>query len=188
MIGKRTGIDFSKHEVIVQKNDLVSIYYLKKPNTVIDSIKYINCEGIMSVTGDYGNWIFCREFHPHEMGGVSDGYWVEKLKILSSQEPLEFDKESTEKELLQRLENYKNENSETIDEYDEVVEYFEECLSQCTEHELDYTYCAYRNIPKEYEYDFVTLIKDEKYWLKAVFDGFDEICRRLKDKELIIED
>ena len=109
MIGKRTEIDFSKHEVIVQKNDLVSIYYLKKPNTVIDSIKYINCEGIMSVTGDYGNWIFCREFHPNERGGVSDGYWIEKLKIASSQEPLEFDKESTEKELLQRLEDYKNE-------------------------------------------------------------------------------
>lgn len=187
MIGKRTGIDFSKHEVIVQKNDLVYILNLKKPNTFMDSIKYINCEGIMSVTGDYGNWIFCREFHPDEKGGVSDGYWIEKLRYTSSQEPYEFDQKSTYDELKQRLEDYKKENEDAIDEYDEVVEYFEECMHQCWEHELDYTYYAYRNIPKNYDYDFVTCNKDEKYWLKAVFDGFDEICRRLKDKELVIE-
>lgn len=39
---KRTDIDFTKHEVITTESDGLLIHYLKKPNTIHDSIKYIN--------------------------------------------------------------------------------------------------------------------------------------------------
>jgi len=181
MIGKRTKIDFSEHEVLVTKTDDVLIHYLKKPNTLCDSIKYINCGGILAVTGDYGNWIFCREFHPSKDGYVSDGYWHEKLKILSTQEAMDFDAYATKETLQEKLNEYKEENGEDADE--DVIEYYEECMSKCDEHELDYTFFAYREQPSDMDYDDVIIIKDYKYWLKAVFDGFDEICRRIKEEE-----
>jgi hypothetical protein len=62
MKGKRTGIEFGEHEVLVTKTEECLIHYLKKPNTISDSIKYINVGGILAVTGDYGNWIFVENF------------------------------------------------------------------------------------------------------------------------------
>ena len=55
MKGARTKIEFEKHEVLVTKTDDCLIHYLKKPNTRCNSIKYINCGGILAVTGDFGN-------------------------------------------------------------------------------------------------------------------------------------
>lgn len=180
---KRTHIDFTKHEVIVSETENATIHHLKLPNTMMNSIKYINVGGILAVTGDFGNWIFCREFHPNEKGGVSDGYWHEKLKILSTQEAMEFDGEATKEALLDKLKEYKEENLEDANE--EIIEYYEECINKCDEHELDYTYFAYREQPKGLDYEDVILLKDYKFWLKAVFDGFDEMCERLKVKETV---
>ncbi len=177
---QRTNIDFSEHEIIVTKSEGLLIHYLKKPNTMYDSIKYINVGGVLAVTGDYGNWIFCREFHPSVDGYVSDSYWHEKLKILSTQEAMEFDGEATKAELLTKLNEYKEHAGSDINE--DIVEYYEECIKLCDEHELDYTHYAYREQPHGMDYDDVILVKDYKYWLKAVFDGFDEICKRLKQE------
>lgn len=181
MKNKRTDINFSKHEFIKIETPEVSIYHLKIPNTNYHNIKYINCSGILAVTGDFGNWIFCREFHPTEEDSVSDGYWLEKLKIASSQEALEFDSDATKKALQERLEDYKQEKGENIDE--DVIEYYEGCINMCYEHELDYTHFAYRERPSGIDYEDVILIKDMKFWLKAVFDGFEEMCHRIKNKE-----
>ena len=185
MIGKRTKIDFSEHEVLVTKTNEVLIHYLKKPNTVMDSIKYINCGGILAVTGDYGNWIFCREFHPSEDGYVSDGYWHDKLKMSSTQDATEFDGKATKKAILEKLNEYKEENSDNLEDekVQESIEYYEDCMNRCDEHELDYTYFAYREQPSGMDYDDVILIKDYKVRLKIIFDGFDEICRRLKEEK-----
>jgi hypothetical protein len=183
MIGKRTKIDFSEHEVLVTKTNEVLIHYLKKPNTVCDSIKYINCGGILAVTGDYGNWIFCREFHPSEDGYVSDCYWHEKLISSSTQEATEFDKDATKEAILEKVNEYKEENSDNLEDekVQERIEYYEECMNRCYEHELDYTHFAYREQPNGMDYDDVILVKDYKFRLKIIFDGFDEICRRLKE-------
>jgi hypothetical protein len=180
MKGKRTGIDFSKHEVIVKQNDECLIHHLKIPTINCHNIKYINCSGILAVTGDFGNWIFCREFHPSKDGYVSNGYWHEKLKILSTQEAMDFDGEATKKALQDKLDEYKQDKGEDANE--DVIEYYEECINKCDEHELDYTYYAHREQPNGFDYEDVILIKDYKFWLKAVFDGFDEICRRMKEE------
>lgn len=178
-IGKRTGIDFSKHEVHVTRHDGFLMHYIKKPNTVSDSIKYINTNGIMAVTGDYGNWIFCREFHPDPKGHVSDGYWEEKLQISSTQKWEDYDAERTQAQIESMINGGLKEYGYTGKKLDEMMEYMENCL-RCVDDELDYTYTAYRELPGFCDYESVIFCKKTKYWLLAVFDGFDEICRRMK--------
>lgn len=79
--GRRTKVDFSSHELkITSLSGEGSKYELKKPDTIIHSVVFFVLGGITAVTGDFGNWIFCREFHPNISGeNVSDRYWVEKL-------------------------------------------------------------------------------------------------------------
>lgn len=178
MNGKRTGIDWSKHEVIVTKQDGLLIHHLKRPNTVIANIKYINTNGIMAVTGDYGNWIFCREFHPSDDGFVSDGYWKEKLVIASTQKPDEFDEDETRNS----LEAYLADTDDPLDEKEK--EYIEGCLNALCDGELDYTYYAYRNgVGRFNDGEYVPFENRTKRWLAVVFDGFDEICRRMKEND-----
>ena len=96
----RTKIDFSKHKYSVSRpDDNVAIYQLKIPGTRMHQFTFINACGILAVTGDYGNWIFCREFHPASKGFVSDYYWLEKLEAGSCQDGKEFDSARTIKEL-----------------------------------------------------------------------------------------
>lgn len=181
MKGKRTGIEFGEHDLIVTNQEGLLVHYLKKPNTNIDSIKFINTNGILAVTGDYSNWIFCREFHPTADGGVSEGYWKGKLKISSCQEPAKFDSVRTEeaiKEMLADSDRDWNEKDKT---------YLNELLTKLDD-ELEYTYYAYREYPSNWDAECVPFVKSVDYHLLAIFDGFDEICRRMKvEKESVVE-
>ena len=100
---KRTEIDFSKHVLTVNKQEGLLVHTLAKPNTYVQSFVFINTNDIMAVTGDYGNWIFCREFHPSKDGYVSDTYWVEKLRIGSCQEPSNFDSQTAQEQVTELL-------------------------------------------------------------------------------------
>jgi len=177
MKGKRTVIDWGKHEVTVTKQDGLLVHHLKDPDTVINNIKYINTNGILAVTGDYGNWMFCREFHPSANGFVSEGYWKEKLRNLSTQEPNDFDEDATRKE----LEGYLADTDEPLREIEK--DYIEGCLDAMGDGEFDYSHYAYRNnVGRFIDGEYVPFCKKTKYWLDAVFDGFDEICRRMKEE------
>ncbi len=201
---KRTDIDFSKHVVTVSKeSDNCVIHTLKIPGTVMNMIKFINVDGVMVVTGDFGNWIFCREFIPSEKSSVSDGYWLEKLRISSSQKPSSYDSERTEKAIKERLielaEEWKEIEAEYGDRsdnseaewnqflakqtrYEEEVEYHNECLSRVDD-ELEYTYYAYREMPSSYDSEYVIFVKSVDVWLTIIFDGFDEICNRIREEQ-----
>lgn len=177
MIGKRTVIDWGKHEVTITKQDGLLVHHLKDPDTVINNIKYINTNGILAVTGDYGNWMFCREFHPSANGFVSEGYWKEKLRNLSTQEPNDFDEDATRKE----LEEYIADTEDPLNKTEK--EYIEGCLDALGDGEFDYSYYAYRNnVGRFSDNENVPFRKKTKYWLDAVFDGFDELCRRMKEE------
>lgn len=180
MIGKRTGIDFSKHEVIVTQNELVTIRHLSIPSTSHDNIKYTNVSGVLVVTGDYGNWIFCRPFAPDAKGSVSEQYWLEKLRNSSSQVPCEYNEEFLIQEINDKIAGLE-EYGYVGDELKKMKEYYEECLEN-TEDEISYLSVA-RNIPSFCDYECMAISKDLKFWLKAVFDGFDEMCRRLKEDQ-----
>lgn len=175
-IGKRSGIDFSNHNLKILKSDDLLIHYLKKPDTICDSIKYINTQGIMAITGDYSNWIFCREFHPSENGMSSEQYWIEKLKISSCQEPAKYDSERTHSYIKEILAD----PDRDLD--DNAKEYLENLLT-LTDDELEYTYKAYREMPGKWDYEDIPYIKSINFHFLAILDGFDEICRRIRDKE-----
>lgn len=177
-IGKRTGFDFSKHKLHETRNDNLIMYHLKKPGTSHDNIKYINVGGIMAVTGDYGNWIFCREFVPSADGYVSDEYWIEKLHIASSQKGKEYDSHATEAAIKAR--NLEEEGWQGK-ELQEMKEYLENCL-RYVDNEFEYTSYAYGHTPSFIDNESVTFVENTKYWLLMVFDGFDEICRLLNKK------
>jgi hypothetical protein len=177
----RTGISFKKHKVLVTKNDNQLIYELKKPDTFMESIKYINTNGLLVVTGDFGNWVFCREFHPSANGYVSDGYWLEKLHTTSSQDGQKYDSISTEKSIKKAIRELKH-YGYSKSEYDQVKAYFQESLHYVYD-ELDYTHFAYREYPYFFEVENVVFDKQTKNWLRIIFDGFDEICKRIKKDE-----
>lgn len=172
---KRTTLNFDKHILETIEQEGVLIHHLRLPNSFYDSFTFINTNGILAVTGDYNNWIFCREFHPSAKGYVSDSYWAEKLRISSEQQSHEFDSKGTINEIKEML--LENEYS------DEEKEYLEECMDNAQEHELDYTYFAYRELPKKWDTECVPFVKKIKPQLLYVFDAFDEICNRLKIKE-----
>jgi hypothetical protein len=168
--GKRSGLDFSKHKLKITDQDGLLVHYLKKPDTICDSIKFINTNGIMAVTGDYGNWIFCREFHPSPKSYVSEGYWREKLKISSCQEPSKFDPDKTEEEIKRRLKE---------DCTEEENDYYNDLLSQIGDGEIKYMYHAYYEAPSSMDAEYIPYVKSVDHWLLCIMDGFDEICRRM---------
>lgn len=184
MKGKRTGIDFSNHEVIITQMDGLLVHYLKKPGTICDSIRFINTHGILAVNGDYGNWIFCREFHPSQEGGVSDGYWKEKLGIASTQKASDYSPEKTRKSINEAINGGMEEYGYKGDKLKEVKDYLTECLDYVDD-EYEYIAFAYHRCPGYMDAEEIPFEKETKPWLLAVFDGFDEICRRLKAGELI---
>jgi hypothetical protein len=179
MKGKRTGIDFSKHEVIVTDQPGLLVHYLRQPNTIQNSIRYINTNGIMAVTGDFGNWIFCREFHPSQEGGVSDGYWKEKLGIASTQKASDYSAKLTEKSIKEAINGGMKEYGYKSQRLKEVKDFLSECL-RYVDTEWEYVAYAYQHCPCFMDAEEIPFEKETKPWLLAVFDGFDEICRRMK--------
>lgn len=178
---KRTGIDYSQHEVITETHgEAVTMHHLKLPNTNMNSVRFINAYGILAVTGDFGNWIFCREFRPDKDGGVSDGYWIEKLFTASSQEPMEPDWDVIKAELNRLIDSgYKDYGFEEA-QLDEMIEYAKDCLEALEENsERHYTSVAVDQLPDFADYDNIVFDNKPKVWLLAIFDAFDEICSRI---------
>ncbi len=169
-IGCRTGVDFSGHELHVVKTDEILIHHLKKPDTHYDSIKFINTQDVMSVTGDFGNWIFCREFHPSIDG-------CEKLVTASTQKPYE---------LLQgeidEFEENPNDYSSDQEQQEEFLEYLKDCQHH-SDSEFEYTSFAYTNNHNLMEAEDVPYGETIQTWLQIIFDGFEDICSRMKKEE-----
>lgn len=76
---KRTACDWSEHVLIIEKHDTYTIHELKKPDTILHRVRFLNIIDKLIVTGDYGTWVFSRSFVPSVLNYVSDEYWCEKL-------------------------------------------------------------------------------------------------------------
>lgn len=171
---KRTDVDFGKHVLTTKKNGDVAIYSLVVPGSRMESVIFINAEGILAVTGDYGNWIFCREFHPGPEESVCDHYWTQKLKIASCQDPYQFDSDVARQEIEELLKNQDYEFS------DEEKEWLEELSVEANQGEYSYIAKA-MDRPSSFESEMVPKGKTLNVWLKIIFDAFDEICNRVKN-------
>jgi hypothetical protein len=168
---KRTTIDFSKHVITTTKYEGISIYTIAIPGTLTNSVTFINTKGIMAVTGDFGNWIFCREFHPSKNNYVEDVYWLEKLRLASSQDPYEFDPDTAKNQIKELLENKEHKLSPNEQEW------LQELSNAANEGEYVYIAKAV-NRPRNFEAETIPHGKITKYWVLCIFDAYDEICKR----------
>lgn len=167
MIKNRTGVDFSKHEIISLGEHM---YWLKIPGTMAGNVRFTNIGGVLSVSGDYGNWIFDRMFHPAPGERVEDHYWTQKLKLSSTQNPYDFDPDGTKREILKLLAENEFEQ--------ETVTWLNDLIGEVNNEHV-YVYKAYFETPNSFDRECVPHVKVLKAWLQVVFDAFDEICARL---------
>lgn len=178
---RRTDQDFSKHILETITDEHITVYDLHLPDRAqYKRVIFMIAYGVTSVIGDYGNWIFNRAFYPGKENHVSDGYWLEKLKIASEQDGEEFDVNATEEEILNLIDHELEECGFEGKELDELREYYNELLpiSDMSEHE--YLETAHMNLPSQYDSDMIPYVKSTKWWLQVVFDAFDEICNRME--------
>ena len=170
----RTNIDWSKHEVeVIKYGEDVLVHKFRKPDMSCRSVYFINAFGVLTVTGDYGNWVFCREFHPSANGSVSDSYWCEKARIASSQQTHKYNADETRKE-IERLIAEDEELSE------KELEYLKDLLDQVDESYERYMVYAYDNQVGRFDFENIPCVKKIDPWLECIFDAFDEICLRMK--------
>jgi len=171
----RTDVNFDQYIIIETRYQDVLITEFKKPDTRCGSIIFINAKGVLAVTGDYGNWIFCREFHPSPDGFVSDSYWCEKLSIASTQKFSDYDPKATRLEIENRLRHDNIDEDELETDEREYLENLLEYVDECEERYIVY---SYDHLPQGRDYEYIPIIKKLNPWLEVIFGAFDEICRR----------
>ena len=179
-------IDFSKHIVIEthykdeNTGHTLNIWDLKLPDSEYrNRIRFINSCGTLTVNGDFGNWVFCREFHPNaeDYNNIFSGYMTEKLHIHSEQTSATYDSERTleainefEKQLIEegKLEN-------DIEDWIDV-------LKNNVYDRIDYEHVAYRDTPDNIDYEEIPYIETIHPRLVIVYEAFNELCKRQKDE------
>jgi hypothetical protein len=190
MKGRRTGLDFSEHVFTNQtysteEGPHMNVYTLKRPDSGCDLVRFIVGYGITTASGDYGDWVFGREFTPSGGYYVSDGYWLGKISTHDSgASGIEFDPDGTRKEIEEKLtKEWQEENLDRV-----LTEYEEDYLNECLEATWDgctfvYESVAFRQNTGYFEdSESVPFVTKTKTWLLYVFDAFDEMCRRLKEQ------
>jgi len=183
---KRTNFDFSNHvhrvEIFKSEENEIRIDHFQVNRNSTYYIQFINTDRTLTVTGDFGNWVFCRPFHPSADGYVSDYYWIEKLKTYSEQIAENYDGDETAKEIQKLidtgLEDYGYEGDELI----QAKEWYTDLL-QYTDDKIDYEYHAYRyyDKPDFIDYEEIPYCEKINKRLLIIFDAFNEICFRLKN-------
>lgn len=178
-------MDWSKHELIEELNDTAKIWRLKKPNTITQAVNFINIDGVLLVTGDYGRWSFCREFHP---GGedVSPPYWLEKIRIGSTQETSVFDREYLQEQLKDKIEKLIEDYADDYGNSDFVktLQFYAD-LQDFDGIEAEYISYVNDNKPGCLEWESMPTGKKTDNWLEVIFDAFNEITRRIKEKGVL---
>lgn len=185
MRDKRSTIDFSKHkhrvEIFKSNKNEIRVDHFQVDSSRMLYIQFINTNEILTVTGDFGSWVFCRPFIPSKDGHVSDDYWLEKLRINSSQSAGDYDNSETAKEIEELISNGLEEYGYEGERLEEAKGWYTDLLEH-SEDETEYTYYAYRHYdkPSFIDYEDIPFVKKINPRLNIIFDAFDEICYRLK--------
>ncbi|MBN2377042.1 MAG: hypothetical protein JXD22_11615 [Sedimentisphaerales bacterium] len=179
---KRTDADFSEFELHITHTEEICVHYLKKPGKMEGRVKFINTNGILAVTGDYGNWIFCREFRPSKDGHVSEQYWKEKLRFSSTQSGSHFSSADTRKVIESGLNGDLEEWGYEGSQLEQMKAYYQELLKSVDLSEGEYVAQAfYDDRPSFLACEDVPFEKETDYCLLVVFDAFEDICDRIKE-------
>lgn len=181
----RTGIDFSRHihrvEIFKCGDKDIQVDHFQVGSSRINYIQFICTDEVMTVTGDFGNWVFSRPFKPSPEGHVSDSYWLEKLQMASEQRLERLNMDAISKEIKQLIRSGLRDYGYTGSKLKEAKEWYKELL-EYTDDELGYLAKAYRDYdrPSFIESEDIPNTRQIPTWLNIIFDAFDEICNRLK--------
>jgi hypothetical protein len=155
------------------------IYDFKKPDSIEHRVIVINAYGVCSVTGDFGKWIFEKEFHlSGNCTKINDGYILQNSP--RTQELYEWDGELVRKEIEETIQqSYDIESDEMSDEENEYWSGLINATYDC-----EYTYIAKcMNRPSCIESENIPKSRQKlNPYLLAIFDAFEEICGRTKDE------
>lgn len=182
----RTNTDFNKHILYEThyKNPItghnLDVWELKIPNTVLYRIIFVNSCGVLTVSGDFGRFSFCREFHPSKDGYVSDGYWLEKLKIGNDLVWDRYDSEETEKEIKELIKTGLEEYGYEGKRLKQLKQQLRDLL-EYVDDEVAYKYHAFRG-DIDLDYDMIPICQKESHRLNIIFDAFDYICEKMNDE------
>lgn len=185
-MSKRTTFDFSNHTHRVEiftsrEGNEIRVDHLREGASRMGYVKFVNDNQGLSVFGDFGNWIFCRPFHPSEGGRVSDRYWDEKLSIASCQECEKFDSDATRRELTELINGGLEGWGYEEKDLGKAKEWLTELLDYVDD-ELEYTYEAFRGEnPTEMDFENIPFRKKRLSSLEVVYDAFEEICSRMRN-------
>lgn len=186
---KLTDVDFSKHEVIIKKDELTTVHTLSLKDSCLYRVNFINVMDKLLVTGDLGNYVFCRSFIPSKEGYVSPYYWLEKLRILSEQDGEDWDSKGTREKLKEDMQEYIDYTYDGYydfdleeNEEDETIEYYKRCIELTEEPECYYDAYAYGEYPCCWDGEDVVKVMKIKSRLQIIFDAFNEICNRLENE------
>lgn len=187
---RRTEFDFSKHkhrvEIFKCGEKKIRVDHFQKEDSRMGYVKFVNTNDTLTVSGDFGNYVFCRPFVPSKDGFVSEMYWLEKLKMYSNQMFDELDFTSIIEDIKEKINGGLEEYGYKDKELEEATEWYNELLDVAeSEDNLDYTHKTYRDYhkPNFIDYDDIPYYKLLPEQLKIVFDVFDIICSRLKEEK-----
>ncbi|MBU0630970.1 MAG: hypothetical protein KKC80_08710 [Candidatus Margulisbacteria bacterium] len=185
----RTGFNFEEHELEINNLGECIIYKFAKPDLFCHSVTFINIAGHLVVTGDWGHYVFKREFRPDAEGYVSDDYWCSKLNHYNEKHWGEYSSEETYQLLQELIADYKTDNDiKDEDEDDDEYIFAAKDLQR-------YTYSEYAYLNQLENEDLEPLYHEDimpcysiKKKLLYIFDAFEAICERLyilekKDKK-----
>lgn len=170
-------MNWTNFELTVERHGDIVVYTFKQLDTINYQTVWIVGKGVTTVTGDLGNWVFCKEFHPCKNQVVSRGYLDEKLEIYSVQESKVFDTEATLKAIQQFKDDFE-------DNYGEMNEEDEEWIEQLDNHvfdKIEYEEVAFRQKPGYIDYEDVPYGRIRQPRLELVYDAFEEMCKQVKD-------
>jgi hypothetical protein len=176
---RRTKVNFSGYILSITRTDLIDIYDLNRDGAMIGRVKFSVMKDVTVVTGDFGNWMFSRPFVPEKDGYVSDGYWIEKLEMSSTQKGKDYSSKETEKELRRGIRSGLKEYGYEGEKLKQAKQFYKNalCYVDSKKEYEDYAYSDEK--PKFMDYEDIPFVETTKYWLNVVFDAFEEICRRM---------
>ena len=170
----RTDMDFSKHKLSIAISETLAIHDLAIPDTILHRIRFINTCGHLIVDGDYGTWIFCREFRPSIGGSVSTSYWCEKLEADSTQSAMIYDSDVAVKEVKELAAKEKEYGCNIED----VFSWLDDLEAAASGSEYEYI-ATVMDYPDGIETEDIPDGRIVNPRLQIIFDAFEEICRRL---------
>lgn len=168
---------FENHIFSIEECGKFTIYKLKHPEySMMYKVEFIVGNNLTVVTGDYGNWVFCREFHPKTGEISSYNYLDEKLEINSVQKSTEFSTEETIKQLKHFVDNFTNNYGREMNEEERE---WVDLLDSSVFDEIEYTNTAFREKPNSIDYDEVPFGTRRLRRLEIVYNALDVMCEKI---------